>query len=256
MSEIFLVAGAADARARAGAIGTRAAAFGHQVSVLAPAPDIALGKARLGRLAGDTPPLTGEDGVTVAVGGEIFDDAGPVADPGALIAAHYRDDTLERLAWLNGNFAALIVDAPRRRIVLASDRLGSYTLFVWRRNGALTVASRLDALLADDRVPRRLSLQGVTELLCYQRTVADRTQYADIRALPAAQIWTAEGDSWDERQTRRLAWRGADFDETEGAERLAHGMVAAVRRRTADAARHGLVLSGGLDARWVMAAAR
>jgi asparagine synthetase B (glutamine-hydrolysing) len=117
------------------------------------------------------------------------------------------------------------------------------------------VASRLDALLADDRVPRRLSLQGVTELLCYQRTVADHTQYADIRATPAARIWTAEGDTWDERQTRRLGWRTADFDEAEGAERLAHGMVKAARRRTADAARHGLLLSGGLDARWVMAGA-
>ena len=240
MSGICLAAGAADPATPAAAMLACMSRYGQENELLEPAPGTALGTARHARLPGDKPPKGSVEGVTVAVDGEIFDDGGPLDDPAAAIAHHYHAETLDRLAWLNGSFAAILVDPANNRIVLATDRLGSRTLFVWRQGRQLAVASRLDALLADRRVPKRLSVQGMTELLCYQRTVSDHTQYADIRAMPAARIWSAEDD----------------FDQAEGAARLAEGILGAVKRRTADHARHGLLLSGGLDARWVLAGAR
>lgn len=256
MSGICLAAGASNSSACAAAMLACMARHGQERELLEPGHGFALGTARHARLPGDKPPRVGIAGLTVAVDGEIFDDKGPLDDPTAVIADHYRSNTLDRLAWLNGSFAAIVIDPAKSRIVLATDRLGSRTLFVWRRGRQLAVASRLDALLADERVPRRLSVQGLSELLSYQRTVLDHTQYADIRAMPSAQIWSAEGENWEERETRRLAWRASDFDQAEGAARLAEGMSRAVKRRTADNARHGLLLSGGLDARWVLAGAR
>ena len=256
MSGICLAVGAAEMGVNIAAMLAGMARYGQQTAWLEPAPDLALGTARHARLPGDKPLQNHAGGLMVAVDGEIFDDNGPLDDPAEVIAAHYRADTLDRLAWLNGSFAAIVVDTGKNRIILATDRLGSRTLFVWRQGRQMAVASRLEGLLADTRVPRRLSVQGLTELLSYQRTISDHTQYADIRAMPAAQIWSAEGDKWQQRETRRLAWQTPDFDQAEGADRLRDGILRATKRRTADHARHGLLLSGGLDARWVLAGAR
>jgi asparagine synthetase B (glutamine-hydrolysing) len=256
MSGICLAAGASDPGESVGAMLACMARYGQEKGFLVPGSGVALGAARHARLPGDKPLRAGLEGVTVALDGEIFDDSGPLDDPAAVIADHYRANTLDRVAWLNGSFAAIVVDPAKNRIVLATDRLGSRTLFVWRQGRQMTVASRLDALLGDSRVSKRLSVQGLTELLSYQRTVSDHTQYADIRAMPAAQIWSAEGEIWREQETRRLVWHEPDFDQAEGAARLADGILRAVKRRTADHARHGLLLSGGLDARWVLAGTR
>jgi asparagine synthetase B (glutamine-hydrolysing) len=256
MSGICLTVGISDSGACAAAMLACMARHGQQTDMLEPAPGLALGAARHARLPGDKPLQNRAAGLMVAIDGEIFDDTGPLDDPAEIIAAHYRADTLDRLAWSNGSFAAIIVDTRKNRIILATDRLGSRTLFVWRQGRQMAVASRLEGLLADTRVPRRLSVQGLTELLSYQRTISDHTQYADIRAMPAAQIWSAEGDKWQQRETRRLAWQAPDFDQAEGADRLSDAILRATLRRTADPARHGLLLSGGLDARWVLAGAR
>lgn len=256
MSGICLAVGAPNPGACATAMLARMALHGQEKILSEPGQGMVLGAARHVRLPGDKAPAWRAGELAVAIDGEIFDDRGPLENPAAVIAEHYLADTLDRLAWLNGSFSAIVIDPAKRRIVLATDRVGSRTLFVWRQGRQLAVASRLDALLADVRVPRRLSVQGLTELLSYQRTVLDHTQYADVRAMSSSQVWSAEEDNWRERETRRLVWQAPDFDQAEGAERLAEAMLQAVKRRTADDARHGLLLSGGLDARWVLAGVR
>ncbi|MDP6518102.1 MAG: asparagine synthase-related protein [Alphaproteobacteria bacterium] len=256
MSGIAIVGGCPDALARARAMVGAMAPFGQISETVGAGRGVALGKSRHGRLAGDRPPACGADGLAVAVDGEIFDDRGPVPDPGAVIADHYRADTLDRLADENGSFAAIIVDSARRRVVLAGDRLGSRSLFVWHDGDRFAAASRLHALLGDDRVPRRLNVQGLVELVSFARTVADHTQYAGVRALTGATVYVIERGRLEVRRTRRLAWSRPEFDERECAVRLDQAMRAALARRVADAARPGLLLSGGLDSRWVLAAAR
>lgn len=255
MTGICLAGGASDALARVDAMLARMSRQGQQSGKLRVGPDLAAGRVYHGRLASEHAPTEGPDGVTVLIDGEIFDNDGPLARPEDLIAELYRTDRLDRIAWLNGSFSAAIVDRTKDRVVLASDRLGSRPLFVWQNGTGFGAASRLDAVLADDRVPRRLSAQGLIEVLSLQRTTGDQTQYADIRASRAAELWTLRNGNLERRQTRRLAWAQPEFDEREGAERLAAGLRAAVARRTNDPVRHGLLLSGGLDARTVLAAA-
>lgn len=256
MVGLCLVAGAVDAEQRIAAMLAQLAPHGAATAGRALGPDLALGRASYPWQKPDPAIERDADGIAVAVLGEIFDADGPVTEPNALVREVYGREELDRLAYLDGSFAAVIVDRPRRRVILATDRLGARPLFVWQRDGQLAVASRLDALLTDDRVPRRLSFQGLSELLCYQRTVFDQTQYADILAMPAAEVWTFAEGRLERRQTRRLAWRRPDFDEREGGVRLAEVLRRAAARRTAGPARVGLLLSGGLDSRMVLAAAR
>jgi asparagine synthase (glutamine-hydrolysing) len=248
--------GSVDTTRHAGAMIRQLSAAAARKATAAPMPGVTVGWANHGRLAADAHPMTERDGIAVLIDGEIFDEQGPVERPTELIADLYRDSRADRIAWLNGSFAVIIVDGGRREVVLATDRLGSRSLFVWHDGRNLAAASRLGALLADERVSRRLSTQGLIELVTLQRTAADHTHYADILAMAAAQLWTFSSGTLVRRQTRRLAWTRPDFNERDGSVRLAEALTRAAARRTRDSVRHGLLLSGGLDARLVLAAAR
>lgn len=256
MTGIFIVRGSAGVDRAAHAVFGALCRFGHQQKSVKLADNVVAGRVCHGRVPAEANLIAGGDGVTVMLDGDIFDERGPIDRPGDIIAELYRDGRADRIAWLDGSFSAIIVDGRRREIVLATDRLGSRPLFVWHSGANIAAASRLGALLADDRVSRRLSTQGLVELVALQRTAADHTHYADIRAMTAAELWTFGAGSVARRQTRRLAWTRPDFTEREGGVRLAEALTRAAARRTGDGARHGLLLSGGLDARLVLAAAR
>jgi asparagine synthase (glutamine-hydrolysing) len=256
MSGICLVGGVEEAVKRAELMVQQMALCGQEAHVLSLSHELAVGMAFHGRLASERSLSDGSDGITVLIDGEVFDDNGLVNDPAGMIGQAYRESKLERLAYWNGSFATIIIDVPKGRVILAGDRLGTKSLFYWHSGDHLSVASRMHALLSDDRVPCRLSRQGLVELLSFQRTVGEHTQYADVSGLTGSTIITIEGGKLSKTQTRRLSWRSPDFSEQEGAVRLADGVKRAVSRRVADRTRHGLLLSGGLDSRWVLAAAR
>lgn len=256
MAGICLAAGPTDCSRYAAAMARHLSAGAARRAAATPAPGTAIAWANHGRVPSDAHVLAERDGVTVLLDGEIFDEREPAERPAAAIADLYCDGRADRIAWLNGSFAAVLIDTRRHEIVVATDRLGSRTLFLWHDGRNLAVASRLGALLADERVSRRLSTQGLIELVALQRTAADHTQYADVRATGAAELWTFKAGTLERRRTRRLAWTRPDFSEREGSVRLADALTRAAARRTADRARHGILLSGGLDARLVLAAAR
>lgn len=255
VSGICIIAGTKDASDRLRLMLDAMAQFGQKTECITPAAGLACGRAWHGRLASEHPPRVADDGLVILVDGEIFDNNGPIHHPEDLIQKFYREKRLDVIAHLNGSFSVIIYDPQTEKTVLASDRLGSRPLFVWRRGKEFTIASRLDAVLADDRVPRRISRQGIIELVALQRTVAGRTSLADVETTTASEIWHICMKHASRQSTRRLSWERIQTSEAELTERLAEGIRLSVKRRTADHVRHGLLLSGGLDARAILAAA-
>ena len=163
------------------------------------APGISLGHRRLSIVdlsASGRQPLSNEDGsVWITFNGEIYNHAalraqleskGHVfrsrADTESIVHS-YEEFGLDFVKHLTGMFALAIWDAPRRRLVLARDRLGIKPLYYAFEGGRIRFASEIKALLADPQVPRTVNSQALFELVGWEFTPAPETLFAGIRKL-------------------------------------------------------------------------
>jgi asparagine synthase (glutamine-hydrolysing) len=155
---------------------------------------------------------------------------------------------------LRGMFAIALWDAPRRRLVLARDRLGKKPLY-WRlRDGRLSYGSELKALLCDPTVERVVDRVSLARYLQYQYIPAPETILEGIRKLAPASMLVWEGGEpivrtyWKPEYTPKVQRR----PEEEREECLAL-LEDAVRLRLRSDVPLGLFLSGGMDSSTVLA---
>ena len=183
-----------------------------------PRPGVALGHRRLSiiDLAGSRQPIANEDGsIWVVFNGEIYnyrdlrrrlEGAGHRfrSDGDVETIVHlYEDEGVEFAKHLWGMFAVAIWDAPRRRLVLARDRLGKKPLVYRVENNRLLFASELKSILAVPGVPREIDPGALDEYLTYQYVPHPNTIFRGIRKLPPGHyaVWR-EG-----RLEVRLYWQ-------------------------------------------------
>ena len=81
-------------------------------------------------------------------------------------------------------FALAIYDGPRRRLLLARDRLGIKPLYYTRVDGRLLFASEVRALLASGLVARELSRDGLESYLLFGSVSEPATLIEGVRSLP------------------------------------------------------------------------
>src|SRR4051794_27739694 len=146
------------------------------------APGVGLGIQRLrviDLVTGDQPVFNEDRSVAVVLNGEIYNfrelrerlrRAGHTfATQGGTegIAHLYEDEGVDLVHRLHGMFAFAVWDAPRRRLLLARDRVGKKPLYYAPRDGTLTFASELAALLEDPAVPRDVDHRALDAFLAY-----------------------------------------------------------------------------------------
>ncbi len=159
---------------------------------------------------------------------------------------------------LDGGFLILHHARDVRRLVLISDRFGSLPLFWTQEGGAFRCSSAFKRLFDARGALDSPGLDPwtVLEFLWFRRVFGERTYDRAIRFLPGASVLTVEPEH-GVRLTRY--WRPGPRAEGGGdgvlAERLAAALGASVGAVMSDDRRHGLMLSGGLDARALLAAA-
>src|SRR5438477_7956209 len=155
---------------------------------------------------------------------------------------------------IDGMFAIPLWDGPRRRLVLARDRVGKKPL-VWTRlgDGTLAFASELKALLAVPGIAREPDLAALDAYLALQYVPGERTGLGGIHRLPPGSLLVAEGASerieryWEPRVDTE------ELGDDEWLERVRDGVAAAVRKRLAADVPLGALLSGGIDSAVVVA---
>jgi asparagine synthase (glutamine-hydrolysing) len=155
---------------------------------------------------------------------------------------------------LEGMFALALWDAPRRRLVLARDRLGKKPL-VWTRldDGTFAFASELKALLALPGLERQPDLAALDAYLALQYVPGTATGLRGVHRLPPGSLLVVEnGEPRIERYWEPELFEDELEDEV-WLERVREEVTGAVRRRLVADVPLGALLSGGIDSAVVVA---
>jgi asparagine synthase (glutamine-hydrolysing) len=165
----------------------------------------------------------------------------------------YGDRLVDRL---RGMFAFALWDRPRRRLVLARDRLGIKPLYIYRDSEKLLFGSELKAILAHDGVDRAVDVAALDDYLALGMVPGPRSIFRAIRKLPPAHVLAVAPGAWDQPPRRYWALRIEPDERTSAAE-----WQEAIRAKFAETVRlHmiadvpvGAFLSGGVDSSIVVA---
>ena len=232
---------------------------------------VVLGHRRLSiiDLGGGHQPLSNEDGsVWVVLNGEIYnyrelrDELIACGhefrtDSDTEVIVHLYEERGDRFVdYLRGMFALAVWEKPRRRLVLARDRIGQKPLFYRLANGRLDFASELKSLLQLADAPRELDLTAVDDYLTYQYVPHPQSILKGYSKLPPGHLAVFENG---QLETRRY-WHAPFGIQDSGREAYSHAgtqsdfrnelrkkLTEAVRLRMRSDVPLGAFLSGGID---------
>ena len=233
-------------------------------------PGVGLGIQRLRviDIATGDQPIRNEDGsVLVVLNGEIYNYAelrerlqraghrfSTRGDTETIVHLYeeYGDDCVRHL---HGMFAFALWDRRRRRLLVARDRVGKKPLFYAQRDGALTFASELTALLQDPEISREIDHQAIDSYLAYQYVPGPRSAFRAVRKLPPAHTLVWQDGRIDIQRYWQLDYATKlDAGPEELQARIRATLLAATKRRLVADVPLGAFLSGGIDSSAVVAA--
>lgn len=156
-------------------------------------------------------------------------------------------DPSSTLATLEGPFTLVAYDSPKRRLVLATDKLGGRPLYYTTTNG-FYFGSDLTAMLKviDDPV---IDEQAVSDLLLIGHMWGDKTLLTDVRAVRPATVLEYEHGDVSTTRYWKPSYNRAKADDNYIFELAKRFQVSADRISTTIDGDAGLWLSGGLDSR-------
>ena len=157
---------------------------------------------------------------------------------------------------LNGSFCCAICDLNAQELLLVNDRFSSRPLFYYlTAEGVLLFGTKLSSIIQSPEVPRELNMEAIFEFFTFQRVLGLKTFYKDIKVLPPATVLHYWNGSISVVPYWEIKYKEERHSEKYYVDKLAKAIKKSVMRRTQGNYRFGLLLSGGLDSRTVLAAA-
>lgn len=217
---------------------------------------------------GDQPIYNEDRSVVVVLNGEIYNyrrlrtelerrgHALTTQGDTEVIAHLYEDHGADCVRHLHGMFAFALWDARRQQLLIARDRVGKKPLLYSLRNGILSFASEMGALLGDDEIARQVDHEALDAYLALGYVPAPLTAVRGVHKLPPAHTLTLRDGKVELRRYWELDYTAKLSDEPveELCERVRAGLLAATRRRMTADVPLGAFLSGGIDSSAVVAA--
>lgn len=173
-----------------------------------------------------------------------------------VIAHLYEEEGPDLVRSLVGMFALAVLDGRRQRLLLARDRVGKKPLLYSLRGGVITFASELNAVMADDEVPRDVDHLALDGYLAHRWVPGPRTAFRAVSKLPPATTLVLDRAGARLHKYWQLDYGREAQPATNGdisAELRARLRTATRRRMVADVPL-GAFLSGGIDSSAVVAA--
>jgi asparagine synthase (glutamine-hydrolysing) len=216
---------------------------------------------------GDQPIYNEDRSVVVVLNGEIYNYRELRADLESrghtfatqgdteVIVHLYEEYGADCVRHLHGMFAFALWDERRQQLVLARDRVGKKPLLYALRDGVLSFASEMQALLQDSDIPREVDHVALDRYLALGYVPAPLTALRGVRKLPPAHtLVMRDGEVTLERYWALDYAHKLDESVEEISERVREGLLAATRRRLIADVPLGAFLSGGIDSSAVVAA--
>jgi asparagine synthase (glutamine-hydrolysing) len=230
---------------------------------------LGLGRIGIGIFNREQQPILSEDGnLIVFLSGELYDTERLRRELKArgrrlrddsdleLVLRLYQEKEEQFIHDLEGGFVLAIWDLARKELILANDRFGRYPVFWAHYRGKLIFAPEVKGILCDVDFHKELNLTALAEYMRFQQLLGEKTFFEGIELLPPASLlrYNAQADSvaidryWDFSRIPKL-----DVAFEEAAEEMGHLLRQAVNRLISRPYRVGVYLSGGLDARTILA---
>src|SRR2546430_281203 len=218
--------------------------------------------------AGHQPMSTPDGRFTITFNGEIYNyqalRSGLIAlgctfnsrsDTEVILRLYERDGArcVEKLA---GMFAFAIWDAQEQTCFLARDPLGIKPLYYATSSSGLVFASELRALLASDRVPRRLSTEALRGYLLTGSVPEPLTLIEGIRVLPAGHFLLWNNGQIKLKKYWEISFRSQTFAAVGAAPLARKALLESVERHFVSDVPVSLFLSGGIDSTALVALSR
>jgi asparagine synthase (glutamine-hydrolysing) len=166
----------------------------------------------------------------------------------------YEECGEECFARLRGMFAIALWDAPRRRLLLARDRVGKKPLYYASDHQRVLFGSELKALLAAGGVSKDIDREGLSDYFSLGYIPAPKTIFRAVRKLLPGHYLIAERGEIRETRYWDLSFAETDtLSEEEWCERIQHSLCEATRVRLMSDVPLGAFLSGGVDSSAIVA---
>jgi asparagine synthase (glutamine-hydrolysing) len=230
-------------------------------------PTAGLGRVSLGIVnPGPQPVWNADHTVCLYLEGEVYDyheDAAELQSKGyrfnlndqaAYLLHRYLEHGPAFAEGLNSSFVVSIWDEASQKLVLATDRLGTYPLYYAVVNQRLLFASGVRALLADPALPRETDRTGIAQFLTFDHLLNDRTLLKSVKLLRQASVLTYSDGELDIRPYWQVQYP-EHYElrpETEWMEQFVYLVEQAIRRQSEHTAPLGILLSGGIDSRMIL----
>jgi len=233
---------------------------------------VGLGHRRLSivDVAGGHQPMSNEDGrVWLVYNGEVYNhrDLRPdlearghryqTASDTETIIHLYEEHGPSAVEQLRGMFAFAIWDAPRRRLVLARDRLGIKPLYyTLSADGVICFASEIKALLEARQVGAELNYDALADYAANRYTSGEETLFRGVkRLLPGHTLVWSNGRVEIERYWDvSFEKPEAQLSEKQYIDEFTELFQESVRLRLMSDVPLGMFLSGGIDSSAIVSA--
>ena len=168
--------------------------------------------------------------------------------------AHYLYNILEKkeydkLAEINGLFSAVVYRKKINTLSFVSDRLGSWPLFIYKNESSYIFSNNLYLLLGHNEIKPTVNKNAIVQLFTYQRTFGSNSNVEDIKLFSPATVTNVNKNGVEHYKYWQLEFRKPAYKKKE----LPFILAESLKEVLIEQAEGGLLLSGGLDSRLILA---
>ncbi len=167
----------------------------------------------------------------------------------------YEELGIKMVNYLNGMYGIAIWDSRNQKLYLIRDHAGIKPLFYQRDDRYFRFGSEIKAILADNRVARRPSLQAMHDFLTFDYIPGAQTAFEGIHELPPGHWMSVDQEgNIDVQRFWDISWMPDEsMTEEKAGRRALELMDEAVKRQLIADVPIGVLLSGGMDSSTITA---